>query len=294
MNELRSHYVLQGIHYWNDGQFPLHVNREKEAFTLPLHCHDFIEINFVAEGRGMHYIGEDSLEVKRGDLFVIPTGTPHVYRPLTGQSGNELIVHNCLFMPELLDRLREAFPAPEGIFSLSGREKQGYAVFHDRNDEYRMLIRSLYREYVLRLPGTEAAQLSLLLQLLLAMHRNEQRGEESRTFRQLSPVFEHIAVHYEETIQLRTLAGLVSLSIPYLQRLFKRATGQTIVEYIQNLRIEKSCELLRHTELQVQEIAFLSGYSDMKFFHSLFKKKTGTSPYRYRQADPSRPATIRV
>ncbi|WP_214630691.1 AraC family transcriptional regulator [Paenibacillus agaridevorans] len=279
----RSHPVLQGNIYWNEDQFPLHVNREKEAFSLPLHCHDFVEINFVAEGRGMHYIAEDSLEVKRGDLFIIPTGTAHVYRPLTERIGNELIVYNCLFAPELIERLRIAFPAQDEVFSQTTGGEKGYASFSDRNDEYRTLMQSLYREHVLRLPGTEAALLSLLMQLLISMHRNDKGGEESLSLRQLSPVFEHIAVHYQEPIALRTLAGLVSLSIPYLQRLFKRATGQTIVEYIQNLRIEKSCELLRHTEFQVQEIAYLSGYRDMKFFHRLFKKKTGTSPHQYRQ-----------
>ncbi|QNK56352.1 AraC family transcriptional regulator [Paenibacillus sp. PAMC21692] len=284
MKEPRSHPVLQGNIYWNEDQFPLHVNREKEAFSLPLHCHDFVEINFVAEGRGMHYIAEDSLEVKRGDLFIIPTGTAHVYRPLTERNGNELIVYNCLFAPELIERLGIAFPAQDEVFSQTTRGERGYASFSDRNDEYRTLMQSLYREHVLRLPGTEAALLSLLMQLLISMHRNDKGGEESLSLRQLSPVFEHIAVHYQEPIALRTLAGLVSLSIPYLQRLFKRATGQTIVEYIQNLRIEKSCELLRHTEFQVQEIAYLSGYKDMKFFHRLFKKKTGTSPHQYRQS----------
>jgi AraC family L-rhamnose operon transcriptional activator RhaR len=67
--------------------------------------------------------------------------------------------------------------------------------------------------------------------------------------------------------------------------MLKRATGQSFTEYMQNLRIRKSCELLRRTTLPVKEIAARSGYRDLKFFHELFRKKTGRTPLEYRNQE---------
>ena len=275
--------TLHGTDYWTL-DLPMFLTREREDFYLPMHCHDFIEINYVAEGEGMHYIGNDRMDVKRGDLFVIPVGTRHVYRPLSHREERKLIVYNCLFAQEVATRLQAALPLPVQAFAPLDRAHGAYATFAERGDEFRMLMQNMYQEYKFQQPGAEAALLSLLAQLLLTMYRSSASGSAAVSHRELAPVLEYIAVHFRETIALQTLTGLVSLSPSYLQRLFKRATGQTITEYIQHLRIEKSCELLRHTELSVQEIAYFIGYKDLKFFHRLFKIKAGVSPGQYRKS----------
>lgn len=56
-------------------------------------------------------------------------------------------------------------------------------------------------------------------------------------------------------------------SVAYISRRFKQETGVTLREYVQNVRIEKSCELLEDSDLRVVEIARRVGYEDIKFFN---------------------------
>lgn len=69
-----------------------------------------------------------------------------------------------------------------------------------------------------------------------------------------------------------------------LKRRFKRATGLALLDYVQNLRIEDGKRLLETSDLAVDDISFEVGYEDPSFFRRLFKRRTGLSPVRYRQA----------
>lgn len=288
--------VLCGRMFWQQG-LPLYINREREFFWLPLHAHDFIEINYVAEGKGFHYIEAERIEVERGDLFIIPVGTRHVYRPESMRSDKKLIVYNCLIGPELLEQLLLFQPLPEGITRLF--PTAGYRFFQDRRNAFRHTVEKLFEEHTLQLPGYETVVCNLLLQLFVSLYRCSETGHDllgqtpgpgsssglrAISTHQLEPVFDYIAAHCEHNLTLAQLASLIPISVSHLQRLFKQATGQSFTEYIQNSRIEKSCELLQRTSLAIRDIAAQVGYKDLKFFHALFKKKTGTTPYRYRQS----------
>jgi AraC family L-rhamnose operon transcriptional activator RhaR len=86
-------------------ELPLFVNRVHESFELQQHTHDFIEISYVAEGSGAHYIDHTSLTVSKGDLFFIPVGVSHVFRPASTIQSKPLVVYNCIFTQEWLNHL---------------------------------------------------------------------------------------------------------------------------------------------------------------------------------------------
>ena len=67
-----------------------------------------------------------------------------------------------------------------------------------------------------------------------------------------------------------------------LKRRFKAATGDTLIEYLQNLRIEESKRLLEQGSLPIEEVSAEVGYMDTSFFRRLFKRLTGLSPGQYR------------
>jgi len=85
-----------------------------------------------------------------------------------------------------------------------------------------------------------------------------------------------------------------------LKRRFKAATGVTLIDYLQNLRIEQSKQLLETGAMPVEEISEQAGYSDTSFFRRLFKRRVGLTPVAYRrmfsavsrQAKVPRPARI--
>lgn len=86
--------------------------------------------------------------------------------------------------------------------------------------------------------------------------------------------------------ELKAIPQVVALSgIPErtLKRRFKAATGSSIIEYLQNLRVEEAKTLLESSDLAVEEISFEAGYSDPSFFRRLFKRLTGLSPSNYRK-----------
>ncbi|MFO7188205.1 MAG: helix-turn-helix transcriptional regulator [Pseudomonadota bacterium] len=68
-----------------------------------------------------------------------------------------------------------------------------------------------------------------------------------------------------------------------LKRRFKTATGTTLIEYLQNLRVEEAKKLLETTELPAEEISAQVGYEDGSFFRRLFKRSTGLTPGQYRR-----------
>jgi transcriptional regulator GlxA family with amidase domain len=68
-----------------------------------------------------------------------------------------------------------------------------------------------------------------------------------------------------------------------LKRRFKAATGTTLIDYVQNLRIEEAKRLLENTQIAVEEISVDVGYEDASFFRRLFKRRTGLTPAQYRR-----------
>lgn len=280
-----SPYTLEGKLFWTP-DFPVAVTRERERFSLPIHLHDFVEIQFVAEGKGFHYIGTEQLYVEKGDLFIIPIGTRHVYRPASEAPKDELIVYNCLFDPSVPERLARAYPLPASALQLLSGNDRPYRRFKDIYNEGKICMEGLYREYQSQLPGYEAILYARLTELLVRLHRLDSAGGAAApASSRLALALDYLERNCERPVTLAEAAALLPVSVSYMQRMLRRATGQSFTEYLQNLRIRKSCELLRRTALPVKEVAARSGYRDLKFFHELFRKKTGKTPRQYRNEE---------
>ena len=67
-----------------------------------------------------------------------------------------------------------------------------------------------------------------------------------------------------------------------LSRLIKKNTGQSFSELLLDLRLKKSMELLRLTDMRINDIAAKAGYNDVSYFISIFKKCTGVTPKEWR------------
>lgn len=275
-------FTLEGSIFW-DSNFQMYVKRERERFTLPIHIHDFVEIHYVAEGKGYHYVDEERILVAKGDLFIIPIGTRHVYRPSSESSKDELIVYNCLFSSAFLELLNRSYPLPKEIEDLLNGNMRTYSRYKDIFYEGRLHMEALHREYTMKQPGHEAALYALLTRLLIYLYRLELNlAATLPAYAQFGSAFAYIEENYSRTLILSDIAKLIPASPSYTQKIFKRITGQSFTEYVQNLRIKKSTELLTQTSLSIREIAEMVGYRDQKFFHELFRKKTGQTPLQYR------------
>ena len=94
---------------------------------------------------------------------------------------------------------------------------------------------------------------------------------------------EYIGEHYSENITLNDIADIVFLNPAYLSAMFKKETGQTLTQYLIDVRIDKAKEMLRNPERTIGEIACMVGYQDERHFSKLFSKMTGVKPTEYRR-----------
>jgi transcriptional regulator GlxA family with amidase domain len=90
--------------------------------------------------------------------------------------------------------------------------------------------------------------------------------------------------HIASPASMEELAAKLELSPRTLNRRFRRATGLTPLAYLQSQRIASAKDLLRHSNLSVGDIAWQVGLHDVSYFSQLFKRHSGMSPLRYREA----------
>ena len=92
-----------------------------------------------------------------------------------------------------------------------------------------------------------------------------------------------LAEHYMESAAIPRVVEQSNIPERTLKRRFKIATGSSLIEHLQNLRVEEAKRLLEAGELPVDEISFVVGYEDPSFFRRLFKRLTGLTPSQYRR-----------
>ena len=91
--------------------------------------------------------------------------------------------------------------------------------------------------------------------------------------------------HYQEKISLDRIARNMYLSTFYLSKIFKSETGDTPINYLIELRMEKARELLEAAPgLSIQNVAEMVGYDDAYHFSKLFKKHYGEPPTKYKRS----------
>ena len=113
--------------------------------------------------------------------------------------------------------------------------------------------------------------------------RDQNSGNKNRSI--LKTAVDFIDSHYmDEEVSLNTVANVANVSSNHFSALFSQNMGQTFIEYLTTLRMNKAKELLRCTGMRSSEIAGEIGYKDAHYFSYLFKKTQGMTPSDYRKA----------
>lgn len=99
----------------------------------------------------------------------------------------------------------------------------------------------------------------------------------------ISKAQEFVQQNYrEQNISLHTVAKAVSVSPNHFSMIFSRETGETFINYVTGVRIERAKVLLKSTVMRTSEIAYEVGYNDAHYFNYVFKKSTGMTPKGFR------------
>ncbi len=290
-------YHLEGSNFFRDGE-SIYVNRFCEKAEPHPHFHDFLEIAYVASGRGIHLIGDREYSVSKGDLFIINYNISHEFRSLQNEPDTMLMVYNCIFNPDFLDYslvncrdfsditrhflFRSLFPEEvdnQSDIRLQGHDGRGIEELYEK----------MFREYHQRENGYIEMLRAYFIELLITIFRafrksstlSERIGEGQQQV--IKKVMLHMKNNYTQELKLEDLSLMAFLSRNYFCKLFKNVAGMTVTEYAQKIRIEEACRLLRETDSKIIEIASEVGYRDIKFFNQVFKRNTGMTPSAYRK-----------
>ncbi|WP_168118627.1 AraC family transcriptional regulator [Paenibacillus sp. HB172176] len=271
----------------------VYVNRSEESFGMSYHSHDFYEIAYVAEGKGYHHVGSETLPVSKGDLFVLPVGVSHVFRP-SDAKNHGLIVYNCLFREEMLNTMAlladKSLISEEMFYFIETLRRPEWFKMVDQYGELDYLFRQMHYEYNRRddphMPLMLFAQFLQLLARIDRMRLAEphHRGNGAE---QLDEVLDYMNRNLGENITLHALAAKSGLSERHLHRLLKAHTEQSFTAYLQHARIERSCQLLATTSMKLSCVAEQVGYQDLGSFSRIFKRIIGCPPGQFRKRSRS-------
>ncbi len=100
----------------------------------------------------------------------------------------------------------------------------------------------------------------------------------------------YIHNNYNNNMTLESVAEKIFVNATYLCELFRKETGKKFVDYITEIRIEKTKLLLRMPEFKIREIADMVGFNDVSYFIKTFKKYTGVTPNEYRNNEMGKSA----
>lgn len=251
--------------------------------ALPLHKQDTWEITYVVHGRGVRTLGDKQSEFVEGDIVFIPPHIPHHWEFNSEYAeNNENVEYLTLsFKTEYIDRCSSAFPEiterleelKSVAAALTFPEKEA-AVLADMMTKMSNDAPSELLPYVFRLV------------LLLSKYCKKATvagtySETNRTSDRINRVKDFSQSNYARTITIDMVAEHVGMNRSSFCTFFKKATGQTYITYLNKLRVDRACYLLREGNFNITEVCYMVGFNDVPYFNRCFKNNRGMSPKEY-------------
>lgn len=263
----------------------------KSGSDSEIHTHDFIEVVYIFGGTGIHAVNNISYEVKKGDLLFINYGQTHAFT--AGKNG--MTFYNILIRPELFSQdLLNSENAFE-LLSLTAfnefsnsidKECSFISLDSDSMKKIESILNLLEDEFKGSLRGRRTMLNSLIMAIMLIIFRamSPDMALHQKSFGNVAEdILGYIESHCHEKLSLKDLADRCFYNPSYFSRLFKETYSMTITEYITKVRIEKSMELLKCSEMTIDNICISVGYSDKTKFYKDFKLLVGKTPAEYRK-----------
>jgi AraC-like DNA-binding protein len=255
---------------------------------IGLHRQPSWELSYVITGSGMRLIGNTTEPFESGEVVLIPPDIPHCwyFDFNTVDSRGRIANITVTFTTPFINELEHLFPElTEEMESLKSRhdavKMKGKTASH--------LI-----DIMLSMRDMSAAErvtpLIRMMQLLSQHHDEKVIGRYCKINKEderLNQIKTFSICNYKRKIMLGDIARHVGMNTSSFCVFFKKATGTTYTSYLNDLRLEMACRLLKDTDTPVAEICYEVGFNDVPYFNRFFKKQKGLSPNAYRKKGPS-------
>ena len=280
-NLLEGNYIPQVHAYYY---------KEWSQFKMNYHQHNSIEIMYMMNGACRVDIEPaqqadklQSFSLKKGEFILLNGRTSH--RLIVEESCRMLNVEFSFSPVDLplvnLKQLTTEETALQQLWSIPA----DYVVLRDSEEVYYRL-RSLIFELDRGNSDSSMIMQMLFSQLLIQIARiytEQEDGVRQHKDYYIKQIVAYLHHHYDQNIQVKDVAAAANLHPSYMQRIFKLQTGQTLMEYLNTLRMEKAMMLLSQTDIPINDIPEYVGVGSRPYFHALFKKHTQKTPSEYRR-----------
>ena len=258
------------------------------------HWHAELEIIYVHQGTASYYINYQPFDSQPGDIILIQPSAMHAIHPIGNQE--QVTTTFRIHLDNLGRQQIEAFsqryiqPLHSGHFHLTPVLKAsdaGYLAIKECLFNLFALIEEegLYYDMMVK------AKLHELLYLLFKnRHVNRHYSDDTyQKYQKLKELIRFLQDHYAENITIEQLAKSFGYSKNHFMAIFKQHTGSSCMNFLIQLRLNKACEALIHTNLSVAEIAAQVGFSNLSNFNRQFKQRFQLFPYQYRKKQTKTP-----
>lgn len=268
----RNDPLVSSLYISDIGYYPHAVNHFRErkepiAENVLLYC---------MVGKGHYRLDGEEYAVEKNQYVILPAGKPHAYWSDAEEPWTIYWIH---FSGEHSRFYIENATTPQNVRpGLTSR-------ISDRNNIFEEIFYTIdagYSQENLRYAS------SLLHYYLGSMRYLQQyRSSESRQRRQTIETLSEAAIHFmtenlEGNLTLDDIAHYLGYSVSYFAASFKKQTGESPLSCYNRLKIERACQLLKETDMHINQICFKVGIEDSYYFSRLFQKKLGMSPTQYR------------
>ncbi|RAV20088.1 AraC family transcriptional regulator [Paenibacillus contaminans] len=261
------------------------------GFPGYFHAHQGIEILYVHSGAGDVLLNRQMYEIRDHTLLIFQPYQLHRIR-MNATPEKPYTRSKFMIEPSFLDEKMSFAPELSEFFRSIWKREILQPVLYGMNASPRFAaLMEDYRERFRSMNGAGRQEASILFCLEffhLLKHGWEQElfgakeGAHLRESHHAEIIIGWLEAHLHEPLRLDQLAQDLHLSKHHLSRLFKRATGSTISEFLNILRAQKACRLLETSVLSVEQIAQKVGVSDTSYFCEIFKRFMGQTPLQYR------------
>jgi len=257
---------------------------KQPLFYNLFHQHEEIQLSLIKKGEGSLIVGDAVHSFQAGELIVLGSNVPHVFKSTTLKDSPSHML--TVFFKK--DSFGNDFFETEELKSFD-------SFFEKASQSFKILTPSveIISLFEALFSVSKLERFILFLQLLKAINESpfiplssfaQTKKYSDNEGRRMGIIYNYSMNHFREKITLPQIASEAAMTPQAFCRYFKKRTRKTYIEFLNEIRIEEACNLLKkHPEMSIIEIAESSGFNNISNFHRKFKELKGMRPLQFQK-----------